>query len=105
MIIIREIFTLDNLLHTVLGFALMGLFWLISGPGSFSDADWPRYALMAALVLYLRELGQVQARYHGNNFLRGWTLAGTDPDRAFHRHMEWIVPSIIINAGAYFMLR
>jgi len=98
MKIFREIITLDNLLHTILGFVFMGALWGLSGAWSVDSHDWSFYARTAIVVLYVRELGQVQARYYGNNFLKGWTLAGTDPDRAFHRHMEWIVPGIVINA-------
>lgn len=95
MKIIREILTFDNLLHTFLGALVAGIFYLAShAPGYLP------FTLSAALVLYLRELGQVQARYHGNSFLKGWSLAGTDPDRMLHRHMEWIVPSVVINLVA-----
>ncbi len=92
MPIIRDIFTLDILLHSILGFALMGSMWAMT-----QEADWTNYARFSAMILYLRELGQVQGRYYDNNFLKGWTLAGADPDRAFHRHMEWIAPSVVIN--------
>lgn len=102
MKILREIITFDNLLHTILGFVFMAALWGLSGGGSFSTVDWPLFARIAALWLYLREVGQVQARYHHHNFLRGWTLRGTDPDRAFHRHMEWIVPSVVVNGVTIF---
>lgn len=95
MKIIREILTFDNLLHTLLGAAVAGLFYL----ASYAPGYLP-FTLSAMLVLYLRELGQVQAKYHNNNFLKGWSLAGTDPDRMLHRHMEWVAPSVVINSVA-----
>ena len=76
----------------------MGVMWAMT-----QEANWIIYARFAALFLFLREVGQVQARYYANNFLKGWTLAGADPDRAFHRHMEWIVPSAVINGITFFL--
>ena len=92
MFIYRDILTLDNFLHVILGFLLMGVMW-----GITQDRSLNHFAMFAVIFLYARELTQVQARYHDNNFLKGWSLAGTDPHRAFHRHMEWIVPGIVIN--------
>ena len=88
-----HIWTRDNRLHTVLGAAVAAwvvlLLWL-------APVFMP--AFFAMLYLYLREVGQVQAGYFGHDFRRGWTLYVSDQRdagwRAFHRQMEWVVPSL-----------
>lgn len=65
----KDIITLDNFLHVILGAAVLYLAWL-----------W--LPLGATAALYLREQGQA----------RSWTL-----NNSFHMHMEWLVPSIVLN--------
>lgn len=90
-----EIWTFDNLLHTILGSAIAA--WVVLFLWLYPQV---LPAFMATMFLYLREVGQVQGGYYGHDFRRGWTLYVVGQKdagwRCFHRHMEHIVPSAII---------
>lgn len=66
--ITSDILTLDNLLHIILGLAVMALSVLYLPLG-------------ATAALYLREQGQA----------RSWSL-----NWSFHKHAEWVVPSAVL---------
>lgn len=84
-----EIWTRDNALHAMLGFALMAAF---SGAGMVPG--WIEGALVAGSFLFLREVTQVQCKYHGNDFRKGWLLD-------LHHTMEWLVPTVSTLVMAY----
>lgn len=64
----NDILTIDNLLHTLLGIAILG-----------AAMTYPPAAVASAL--YLREQGQSGS----------WTLKWS-----WHKHAEWIVPSLVV---------
>lgn len=78
------------------------------GPSYFRGAlssGWVEGAILAALILYLREVTQVQSknkwrRYYettddkGMDFSEGWLLD-------LHHNAEWIVPGLLTLAAAW----
>ncbi len=83
----RHVLTADNGLHVLLGAALALAMHAIAG------AEPIRAAAAAALVLYLREVTQMQTRL-GLPFWRGWGLD-------LHRQMEWAAPSVVLLLAAW----
>ena len=77
----------DPFYHVILGAGFATLCYL-----AFSTFDLvPACIRIAALYLYLRELTQVQCRYYGNRFYKGWTLRGD-----IHKWAEWVLPWIAL---------
>lgn len=70
----KDIFTLDNLLHGILGAVVM-------------LAAWFYLPLAASMALYLREQGQSSP--NSKDWTLGWSL---------HKHAEWFVPSAVLAA-------
>lgn len=85
----------DVLLHTLLGGGLAASLYLLSLV--FGGVALPLWlaAVAAGVVLFFRELTQVQARYHRNRFFRGWDAS---PTGVFNMHhtVEWLVPTLAI---------
>ena len=74
---------IDVGLHAALAVVMaQALYW-----SGLAGGGW-QAALLATLALYLREVTQVQSRYYGNHFFRGWL---TD----LHHTAEWLVPGLV----------
>ena len=94
--ILKATFTLDVLLHILLGALQVAALMLML---RFMPP------LMAAIIfatwaLFLRELTQLQSTKYGYDFRRGWGLDGS-----LHRQMEWIAPGLfLVMIGLWILL-
>lgn len=79
----------DIALHTVLALALSSLLY-------FTGTDIVLAWAYGTFVLYLREVTQVQAKLHGNDFRKGWLLNR-------HHMIEWAVPGVLVGICAFLL--
>ena len=77
---LNEIFTVDNLLHSLVAVAFVQLGWLLVLRGRGHVWGFFLAAGLATVGLYLREASQVDW---------DWALRGS-----LHKHLEWIVGSV-----------
>jgi len=89
----RELFTADVLAHA-------GAIMLMAALAHwYTGLSYTASVPIAALVMFVRELTQVQAAHYDNNIFGGWhTSAGHGLDRpgVFNSHhtAEWLAPAV-----------
>lgn len=83
----------DTLLHILLGLTLLFSFKaviFVAGPTLGAG-------LIAALYLYAREVGQVQAKLYGNDFRRGWNPVKWSAGKNIE---TWIPVGVVLGVAA-----
>lgn len=81
-------------LHVILGAILTIILYAIRLVLGLRVPLWG-VAMDACVVLFVRELTQVQARYHENNFFKGWN-ASEEGVFNLHHTAEWLAPAIVV---------
>jgi hypothetical protein len=80
--------TLDNALHTLLGFVIGAIVYALSRLNLCLGA-WAS----GSLLLFFRELTQIQTNSFQDNFFQGW---GRNFDPARNHVREWFYPSVAL---------